>query len=699
MPMRKLVVGDVVFRPELKQGWLHSLGAVSIAGVPLRDPAAARFLPWFDTYDGAVFDRFRCRGVVQRGAQTVLETIAVASHDYPFRERRDASGDLCLRDRSWDAPATEARLDIVLEPVRLSVGGHAFSGCRYWFEYASDTLAIHRLLDRQTWAPGGTLAGQAICLRNWLMPAHCPLGQDRAYSTVGLDKWSALMPGNLWARWSLLPGFELLYGPPGALLGCFDQVSCVRSILESNVGEDSLRVVDAHYFAAAKSVRTNPKTIAFCPDRLSETDACNLWTALTDRDRTLAARQFGIAGDGPPQIVFSHNQWRDFHFDRTYEEVITAAADFGADAVFIDPVWEHGEAFNMEVRAHVPAAQRAGTMLERRFQQNMCCTYELRVADVLGGEAGLKRLCDRAGARGVRLLSWMAAHLSPNSPLREKPGALGHGGHGVFAAKESGRHPDTGYAGDCWTLNLNAPVYAYVRDQILGVCQRTGLGGFLWDSFSNLGWWQVDYSDGSMRPQFDRMGTLYAELVRAGLYLMPEGLAAFSSHNCLGQHSGDLYGGAQAAYAYNSNMAFYSHGKDHPPADQQVLRGAAPIDAMFRAFAHKWVPNSGMWQVPRAEWHAGNAEAIRALYRVYRQVRADMAVRTVLPDDRGVIWTAARATDTATHATSDSESSASAPRLLWSFAEQPAPAGATDALSAAPAARLLPNRVYRLPPE
>jgi hypothetical protein len=37
--------------------------------------AAGRFLPWFDTYEGDVFDRFRFVGVRRRGAATSLQRI------------------------------------------------------------------------------------------------------------------------------------------------------------------------------------------------------------------------------------------------------------------------------------------------------------------------------------------------------------------------------------------------------------------------------------------------------------------------------------------------------------------------------------------------------------------------------------------------------------------------------------------------
>ena len=70
--------------------------------------------------------------------------------------------------------------------------------------------------------------------------------------------------------------------------------------------------------------------------------------------------------------AWSVNWWKDFHFDpppnatpplRGYDDVIDIAAEFGADQVFIDPVWEHGEAMRAEMEQLLPTEKRAGTAI------------------------------------------------------------------------------------------------------------------------------------------------------------------------------------------------------------------------------------------------------------------------------------------------------------------------------------------------
>lgn len=630
-------LGDVTLQPVVEHGWLRSLGTVTVGSTPLRHPGN-RWLPWFDTYDGDVFRQFRYLGESQRGNALVVHTRAVSDPDVMFREFRDTSGDLCFRQKSWDAAPLEADLRIVFEPVWVELDGRRFTGFKYHFEFESRDVKIHRLIDRATWEVGGNLDDVTICLRSWLTRPVTRLTKGGAFSTAGFEHEIGCMPGNMWARWSLLPAFDMQYGAAGVLLGWFDRVSLIRTVIETQPSEDWLRVIDSHWFENANRVVTNPKTIVWAPDRLDDISAVNLWTRVHDRERERARAQFGIV-EPPPQVVMCQNQWVNFRYAHTYENSLATAAEFGADYLFVDPPWEHMEAFRATLEEWIPAEKRKGSILEKMHYANMCATLDWHVADILGGERELKALCDRAAARGVKIVSWMALHNTPYSVLREDKQKLGHGTFTIFAAKESGRHPDTGYPADCWPLNLNAPVYDYLKNQILGVCRRTGLAGFLWDSFSNLGWWQVDYSKGDMRPQFDRMAQLYAELTGAGLLLLPEGQVTFSSHSMLAMFGGNVYDGPHLPYSYDTCISlWWGENVYANTIDCQMLRGTHPTGLLFECFAHRRCPILNMNLVPREQWHAPSAAALKKFIADYKTVRHRMERRTVLKDRPAVVW-------------------------------------------------------------
>jgi hypothetical protein len=96
-----LCVGKAEIGLEIDRGCLRSIGGVTVSGTALRNPLA-RFLPWFDSYEGEIFDRFGFQGIEQGSEETRICLRAESNEDYPFRERRDCSGDLCFRNRSFD---------------------------------------------------------------------------------------------------------------------------------------------------------------------------------------------------------------------------------------------------------------------------------------------------------------------------------------------------------------------------------------------------------------------------------------------------------------------------------------------------------------------------------------------------------------------------------------------------------------------
>lgn len=681
----QIQVGDASLHLEVAGDLLRSLGSIEVRGTALRNPAN-RFLPWFDSYAGDIFRDFTLRKIERRGEATVIHTVAQSDPDVLFQERRDSSGDLCLRDTTWDAAPATGDFRIVLEPAKATLDGRAFTGLRYWFEYDAagpNPVPIHRLADRQTWEVGGSLDPKlnlhVVCRNLFDLPVK-RLTAEEGYSTVGLQHHIGVMPGNLWARWSLLPAFDMQYGSAGALVAWFDRVSLIRTAIESKPGENWIRCIDLHGFTQATSIRTNPKTVLFCPDKLDDVDAMNLWTRAYDQEHQKACTQFGVREQLPPSVTFGENVWQNFRFESTYENVVNVAGEFGADFAFIDPVWEHGEALRKTVHELIPTEKFKGTALEKYAFANMCCTFDFEVAETHGGEAELKKLVQRAAAKGVKVISWMAIHYHPHTKLGEDP-KLRTGKNGIFAAKESGHHPDTGYAGHCWTANLNGPIAKKIHDQILGVCQRTGLAGFLWDSFSNLGWWQVDYSDGTMRPQFDHMASLWADLVNAGLYIQPEAVVSFSNASCCGLHGGNVYAGELLGYSYNTVISLhYTDPVDKVGGDQlnRVLTGERPIELLFECLAHKRVPGFEFHRVPREKWSAERAAAIKGLIRDYKKVRGWMQRRTVLKGGAGVRW--------------DSDKGSS---VFYSFKQQaPAWKGEWKTLGGASVTALEPNQVY-----
>lgn len=642
----QLVFDPVRIAPKVRDGTLHSLGAIEINGCALRNPRN-RFLPWFDTYEGEVFSTLRFDRCEERGDCWVVHTTARSDPDYPFRERRDSSGDICLRPEIWDAEPREAAFRMVFAPAEQRFDQWRFTGFTYWFEYESDAIPVHRIMDRQTWEVGGDLADVTLLCRCLFDLPRKRVTRETRFSTVGLEKSAGALPGNLWGRWSLLPPFDMQYGRAGVLLGLFDRVSNIRTVVESAPGEDWIRIVDLHYFANSNTVKTNPKTILHCPDQLDDVDAINLWTRVYDDEKEKACRQFGIEDDGPPRVSWHHEIWHGIDFNSSFEDGIEGAAEIGAEQMCIGAVWESTRSFTDNLLKLTTAEERAGTELEKRSGESS--THKLHVldyevAEAYGGESALRALVDRAANKGLDLITWAKFAPGVTGYLTNRKD-LGEGLAGIYNAKESGRHPDSGYPFHTCSVNLHAPIKDFIKERLMDRMERNGLKGFLWDSFSNMGWWQVNYSDGTMRPQCEEMGRLYAELSNAGFYLQPEAIVSFSNHNSIGLHGGDIFAGELCAFAYNSAICL--HAINHTPQGKEEFRhitrflhGEMAFDTIFQCYAHKRIPpfRSVCLLEEREKVLPERLEQLKELNLLYRKERDRMVRRTVLKEGRGVLW-------------------------------------------------------------
>ena len=639
-----LTVGEATLGLDVRAGDLHSLGDVRVNGTPLRNPVN-RFLPWFDSYDGGVFNRFRFDGINEQAGRATISLRAVDDHDYPFRERRDSSGDLCLRKEVWDAAPVEATFRVVIEPAEATFDGERFTGLRYWYEYESDSVPIHRMLDRQTWELGGSLNDVTLLFRSLFDLPMKKMTRDEHFSTVGLEKSAQALPGNLWARWSLLQPFDMQYGSHGVIVSFFDQVSNIRTVVESNAGEDWIRFIDLHQFENGTTAHTNPKTVLFSPAQLDEVDAINLWTRVFDREHEKACEQFGIEQDPPPRVGLHHEVWGAFDFDEEFEDSIELAAELGAEQICIGAVWESSLTFTTNLRRLADENQRAGTELDKRSGQSTrhkLHVLDYEVAAAYGGEAGLKRLCERAAAKGVGLLTWAKFALGVTGYLTDKTRELGEGLGGIYNTNESRRHPDSGYPFHTCSVNLHAPIGEHLYEKITGAMKRTGLKGFLWDSVSNMGWWQINYSDGTMRPQCEEMGRLYARLCNEGFYIQPEGIVSFSNHTAVVLHGGNIFEGTLGAFAYNSAIPemVKDPERGHTHGTIEVLCGRAPFVNLFTQYAHKRVAPMPVhfFTTQRDEMDEDRLDRFKQLVALYKKVREYMQRRTVQKDHRAVLW-------------------------------------------------------------
>jgi len=634
--MEAIKFKNVLIEPIVEDGYLVSLGQIKIHGVALRN-VSNRFLPWFDTFEGDIFRKFRFEKVEQTDNRVVIHTTAISDPDVLFREQRDSSGDLVFREKGWDSKPIEAELRIVFEAVADdSIQDHTFSGFKYWFEYDHEDVGIHRFIDRQTWEIGGDVETQKVCLRNWQHPPVNELSEPSYFSTGGLvDMKHVAFPGNLWGRWILIPSFDFFYKPEGCFLAKFDHISNIRTLIESAKDEDSLRVLDMHVFDKTFHYRSNPKTILFAKENITPVSGANLWTEVFDSEKERYWEELGIEPEEDMKLVFHENKWVNFHFDTSYEYVMDVAEEFHAEYVFIDPVWQNEQSIQEELIEIAGGKENLPKEYHDYMFANMCQTLDWDVARIRGGEERLKALIERAKTKGLKIVTWLGGSMSTrvSYDIHRKFARPGQENPGIFATKESGSYAasDTGYLVAA-PINFNTPYYDYMVDKVRGVVERTGLAGFLWDSYSNLGWWHVDYSSPGLEVQYQRAAEFYKILANDGMYLMPEAIVQFSNHSNLGVLGDYYFTPEEAAYGYQSG--FYMNDKEQ----HAIIRGEMPADMFFLRLAQKHVSPVGFHHVPREEWDEDNAQQIKQLFKAYKENVQYMKKRTILDDFKAVRW-------------------------------------------------------------
>ena len=101
---------------------------------------------------------------------------------------------------------------------------------------------------------------------------------------------------------------------------------------------------------------------------LDEVDALNLWTRVQDQEQD-RARQFNIPVEGPAVPIVSAKTSGEDALRHHLRACVDVAAEFGADYVFIDPVWEHQQAFQETLDALIPPEQQKGTVLDKFWHQ------------------------------------------------------------------------------------------------------------------------------------------------------------------------------------------------------------------------------------------------------------------------------------------------------------------------------------------
>ena len=439
---------------------------------------------------------------------------------------RDHSFDPIHETGDWDRDRTAGRglLDLVLEPAADSFGGVGLSGFSYRYEYESDEVPIYWILDRASWELDGDITGATAISQSSCSAPVATFEPDTAWTTEGVIHWddaascaNPVMTHNL-PRWASHQAFDFQYRGNLTLVGIFERVALVRSLLRRESGKPELKVFDKHIFDQSKTHATPAKSILLNTDARTETDQRNLWTWIIQEVHERARAEFGLAEE--PMIPWvSQNYWEGFGFDTYLKDLVPAAASIGARGIFID---------NAHRSAMTEDCPNPG-----KFHWNMCCGHEYEVAPKLGGPEKLGSLVDACRELGIDVFSWTNNDQALSSPLNASERDEERGWYVKMECtrlKYGGAYMNVF---SIWDFKSEGARRNWI-ESLKRTKELTGLSGYLFDSFYNLGFMPVNYSNGKPTTMWRELLGAFKELQDAGVHFKIESFGPFGCvmHGC-----------------------------------------------------------------------------------------------------------------------------------------------------------------------
>lgn len=618
--MRKLVrIGNCTIEVLTKSGQLLGLGKAWIGRTLVRS-GRLPLRPYTQTFTGLELLELRLLGIAESPKAIRLRTQAIF-RPLLVKLLRDHSFDPIHETGDWDKPAVAGtgHLDIVLKPASESFEGVAFDGFSYHYEYQSNDVPLFYILDMASWELDGDITGATAISQSSCSPPVATFAAHTSWTTEGIIHWddpnsaaNPVMTHNL-PRWASHQAFDFQFKGNKTLLGVFDHVALIRTVLKREPGKPELKCFDKHIFDQTLRIKTSAKSILLNSEPKSETDQKNLWTWVIDAVHGRARAEFGLKEE-PLVPRLSHNYWHNFTIDTYRRDLLPAAVNLGFKAVFVD---------NLNKSAMTERCPHPD------FNWNMCCGHEYEVAPSLGGPAALKRLVDDCREHGIRIFAWTNNDQALSSPVN----AAERDDKGWFVRMEDTRLKYGGaYSAVMSILDLSVePARRYWVDSLKKIKAETGLDGYLCDSFYNLGFMPVNYRTGKPTTQWRGLLAAFKELQDAGIHFLIESFGPFGSP----QH------GCPAAYAEPQNIfACYKitagFGYTTIPTTDPIQIDQS-VGTLYRFFAHMASPSFGLFQngvrIDRI-W----TERHKRVLADYNENYPHMHKRFLQEDGLGVLW-------------------------------------------------------------
>ncbi len=593
------------------------MGRVWIDGVLVRS-GRLPLRPYTQTFGGLELAR-----LVLLGADARRIRLQAEFRRLPVKLMRDHSFDPIHELADWDQDqlAGRGRLDIVLAPATDTFNGTRFDGLSYHYEYRSKDVPLFWLLDMASWELDGDITGATAVSQSSCSAPVAKFDKKNAWTTEGIlfflaekGEENPVMTHNL-PRWASHGSFDFQYKGDTTLIGVFERVELIRSVLVRDAGKPELKTFDKHIFDQALQVRTVAKKILINTEAKSEIGQQNVWTWIHEDVEDRARAEFGLKQE-PFTPTISQNFWSNFTVESYFKDVIPAAAAIGCRRVFVDNLKK--------------SAMTDRTPFPGKFNWNMCCGHEYEIAPELGGVAGVQSLVSRAAELGVTVKSWTNNDQALSSPLNDTERDT----KGWYVLLEDCRQKYGGaYAAVMSVLDMGVKdARDYFVKSHIEIKKQTGLNWYLFDSFYNLGFMPVSYRGMQPRTMWRGLLQAFKQLQDAGVHFTIESFGPFGCP----QH------GHPSSYNFETIFAAYrvGLGNDYSTVPTgAALKDITPKSAagVYYALAHMAFGGMPLFEDGKridAVWTAEHKQALAD----YHAALPNMQRRILEEDGLGVRW-------------------------------------------------------------
>ncbi len=656
-----LALGPVDLELVVEDERFFGLGRIAVAGCDLRSGRLPMFAH-LRTPDGLEMGDWRLEELREE-ADTIELTCTPAVRSVGLMEWMVHETRNRLRVDDWSAPtrrAGDTAVRLELQPRTRQVGGFAGEGLSYRYRYRSESMPIYRMLDRGSWEPGGECVGCSLWQRTGVPPIKRFASRDDAYSS----EWRLPKAGNphvfQFQPWQThLQGFTFTAADQGVLVTWATRAAHIRTLLEKPTGWAELLHLHEHCQDLSGAWSSSPVEVLWFEGVTEHVDRINLYEAVRDHVHETLHEQVGMRRDRVTTYGMME-EWGNADLQRYAERGVPKLLDAGVRTIGL--------------------ANHLANNMNTFGIENMCCTYDLRVAESVGEEQ-LQTLCEQVKAGGGRCEMWANTSLSTMALLLDKrngePGRIDlpdREGSVMEALDEADdpfvRTPSDAIEADHYTprfavMNLRDPV---VRSSWLrywkDLHDRIGIDDFFLDSSFNLSsdkfhWIGNTNRNGEHGGTIDQVDKRGRRLTRHDP--KPAILSEYRAHLELVAEMQKL------GYRYNAeDLGVFGISRTGPRVCDRLdnlflwpeclaefdvpsieAAGADPDDVFFRGLAYRmmWML---FWPPAKDELsfrHAGNRDERDrpsawhvSLFKAFDEVNDLMRHRYVLPEERGVIY-------------------------------------------------------------